>query len=138
MAKPAAAACNLECRYCYYLHRAEAKPPRRMSREVLAAFIRDTIGAQAGAPEIAFSWQGGEPLLAGLDFFRDVVALQAHYAPQGVRIQNSLQTNATLIDENWAGFLAGQRFPAGCLTGRRICTIPCGATRADAQAMRGC
>lgn len=113
LAKPAAAACNLDCRYCYYLHRPGAGPSRRMSREVLEAFIRGTISAHTGVPEIAFSWQGGEPLLAGLDFFRDAVALQAKFAPPGVQIQNSLQTNGTLLDESWAGFLAEHRFLVG-------------------------
>ena len=113
MAKPAAAACNLECRYCYYLHRTDAKPARRMTHEVLETFIRDAIGAQTDIPEIAFSWQGGEPLLVGLDFFHDVVALQARFAPPGVQVQNSLQTNGTLIDANWAEFLADHRFLVG-------------------------
>lgn len=113
LAKPAAAACNLECRYCYYLHRPGAGPSRRMSREVLEAFIRDTLAAQARAPEVHFAWQGGEPTLAGLDFFREVIALQAHHAPAGVRIENALQTNGTLIDAEWAAFLAAHRFLVG-------------------------
>jgi uncharacterized protein len=113
LAKPVAAACNLECRYCYYLQRPGAGVSRRMPREVLDAFIRDTLAAHASMPEVTFSWQGGEPTLAGLDFFRDAVALQARYAPHGTRIANALQTNGTLLDAEWAAFLAGERFLVG-------------------------
>ncbi len=113
LAKPASAACNLECRYCYYLRRPQAAPARRMPREVLEAFIRDTIAAQADSPEVTFSWQGGEPALAGLEFFREVVALQARHAPAGMRVENALQTNGTLLDAEWAAFLARHRFLVG-------------------------
>ena len=112
MAKPAGAACNLDCRYCYYLHRAEASA-RRMPHEVLERFVRDALAAQRDMPEVRFAWQGGEPTLAGLDFFRDVVALQDRYAPSGMRVENALQTNATLIDREWAAFLAERRFLVG-------------------------
>lgn len=84
-----------------------------MSREVLETFLRDTIAAHAGAPDVTFSWQGGEPTLAGLDFFRDAVELQARYAPAGMRIANTLQTNGTLLDARWAAFLASHRFLVG-------------------------
>lgn len=113
MAKPVAAACNLSCRYCYYLHRPGIGPSRRMSREVLETFVRDTLAAQANLPEVHFSWQGGEPLLAGLDFFREALALQERYRPAGVHVVNALQTNGTLLDEQWARFFAEQRFLVG-------------------------
>lgn len=113
MAKPVSAACNLTCRYCYYLHRPDKPPARRMARDVLEAYIRDTIAAQPGAPEIVFGWQGGEPTLAGLGFFKDAVALQEQYRPATTRIVNALQTNGTLIDEDWAGFFREHGFLVG-------------------------
>ena len=113
MAKPVSAACNLSCRYCYYLHRPDRQPARRMGRDVLEAYIRGTIAAQRGAPEIVFGWQGGEPTLAGIRFFQDAVALQERYRPRATRIVNALQTNGTLLDEDWAGFLREHRFLVG-------------------------
>lgn len=113
MVKPVAAACNLACRYCYYLNRPDMGPSRRMAREALEALIRDAIAAQAGAPEIHFAWQGGEPTLAGIDFFREAVALQERYRPADTFIANALQTNGTLLDEQWAGFFAEHRFLVG-------------------------
>jgi uncharacterized protein len=113
MAKPVSAACNLSCRYCYYLHRSEKEPARRMGRDVLEAYIRDTIAAQPGAPEIVFGWQGGEPTLAGLRFFEEAVALQERYRPTAMRIVNALQTNGTLLDEEWASFLREHGFLVG-------------------------
>ena len=113
MAKPVGAACNLACRYCYYLRRPGIGPSQRMSREVLEAFVRDTLAAQADLPEVHFSWQGGEPLLAGLDFFREALALQGRFRPAGVRVVNALQTNGTLLDAQWAGFFAEHRFLVG-------------------------
>jgi len=113
MAKPVAAACNLACRYCYYLRRPGIGRARRMSREVLEAFVRDTLAAQADLPEVHFSWQGGEPMLAGLEFFRQALALQERFRPAGVCVVNALQTNGTLLDAQWAGFLAEHRFLVG-------------------------
>ena len=113
LAKPVAAACNLNCRYCYYLNRPDRDPARRMSRETLDALIRDTIAAQPGAPEIHFAWQGGEPTLAGIDFFREALALQQRYRPAGTAVVNALQTNGTLLDEQWARFFAEHRFLVG-------------------------
>lgn len=113
MAKPVSAACNLACRYCYYLRRPGSGPSRRMSREVLEAFVRDTLSAQADCAEVHFSWQGGEPMLAGLEFFGAALALQEQFRPAGVRVVNALQTNGTLIDAQWAEFLAKHRFLVG-------------------------
>lgn len=113
MVKPVAAACNLACRYCYYLKRPAAGPSLRMARGTLEVLIRDTIVAQPGVPEIHFAWQGGEPTLAGIDFFREAVALQQRYRPADTLIVNALQTNGTLLDADWAGFLAEHRFLVG-------------------------
>ena len=113
MVKPVSAACNLACRYCYYIHRPGATRSSRMPRETLEVLVRDVVAAQPGVPVIHFAWQGGEPTLAGLDFFREVVALQQRYCPSGTVISNALQTNGTLIDRDWAEFLAANRFLVG-------------------------
>lgn len=110
--KPIGPACNLACRYCYYPQ--DETPVNKMDDARLEQFIRRYIAAQpAGAREINFVWQGSEPLLAGLSFYKKALALQARYAPDGVTISNSLQTNGTLINDAWCrlfrehGFIIG-------------------------------
>lgn len=114
MAKPAGPMCNLRCEYCFYLEK-EGMFPReggwRMSDEVLEAYIRQTIASQ-NTPEVSFAWQGGEPTLMGIDFFRKVLALQKRHA-RGRRILNALQTNGTLLDDTWCEFLAENEFLVG-------------------------
>ena len=115
MAKPAGAACNLDCSYCFYLskEKLEGGPGTgRMSEALLERFVREYIAGVTG-DEVVFSWQGGEPTLLGLDFFRKAVALQAQYAKPGQRIENDLQTNGTLLDDDWARFLKEHRFLVG-------------------------
>jgi uncharacterized protein len=115
MAKPVGSACNLDCTYCYYLSKEQlAGMPGlgRMSDEVLEAFIRDYITSVTG-DEVVFSWQGGEPTLLGVEWFEKVIALQRKYAKAGQRIENDLQTNGTLLDEDWARFLKANRFLVG-------------------------
>ncbi|MFZ5787836.1 MAG: anaerobic sulfatase maturase [Acidobacteriota bacterium] len=115
MVKPGGAKCNLDCAYCFYLHKQElfAQPQRpRMTDEVLELHIRQYIEAQTG-DQVVFSWQGGEPTLLGLDFFRRVVALQARYRKPGQEVANDLQTNGTLLDPEWAGFLKQHGFLVG-------------------------
>ena len=115
MAKPGGSTCNLDCKYCFYLSK-ETLPngpgTGRMSDETLELFIRQYIEGVTG-PEVVFSWQGGEPTLRGLDFFRRVVALQKKYAKPGQGIENDLQTNGVLIDERWADFLKEHHFLVG-------------------------
>jgi uncharacterized protein len=114
LAKPTGPLCNLSCSYCFYLEKERLYPgsqPWAMSDEVLEAFIRQYIETQ-DAPVVSFVWQGGEPTLLGLDFFRRVVELQARYAG-GKRIENALQTNALVLDEEWGEFLRHQRFLVG-------------------------
>lgn len=114
MAKPVGAVCNLDCRYCYYLEKERLYPSRdpfRMRPEVLETYIRQYIESQSG-PEVTFLWQGGEPTLLGIDFFRMAVALQKKYAG-GKRIANALQTNGTLLDEAWCTFFNEHGFLIG-------------------------
>jgi uncharacterized protein len=115
MVKPAGSACNLDCTYCFYLSKQQlAGGPGggHMHDDVLERFVRDYIESVTG-DEVVFSWQGGEPTLMGLDFFRKVVALQRRYAKPGQRIENDLQTNGTLLDEEWGAFLREHRFLVG-------------------------
>ncbi len=114
MAKPVGPDCNLGCDYCFYREKTAYFPagkPLRMSDEVLEAYIRDSIRSQLG-PHIVFEWQGGEPTLAGLDFFRKALSFQKKYS-DGRSIGNSLQTNGTLIDEAWCRFLSENHFLVG-------------------------
>lgn len=115
MAKPGGSACNLDCSYCFYLSK-QTLPggPRtgRMSDEMLERFIRQYIAGVTGL-EVVFSWQGGEPTLMGLDFFRKVVALEKKYAKPFQKIENDLQTNGTLINDEWCEFLKENRFLVG-------------------------
>ncbi len=115
MIKPAGALCNLDCPYCFYLHKTELlghEPNARMTAALLEHHIRQYIEAQTG-DEIVFSWQGGEPTVMGLAFFENVVALQAKYRKRGQRIENDLQTNGVLLDEDWARFLEQHGFHVG-------------------------
>lgn len=114
IAKPSGPICNLDCHYCFYLEKENLYPGTaqwRMSPEVLENYIRQYIAAQE-APQVDFTWQGGEPTLVGLEFFREVVRLQEKHA-SGRGITNALQTNAVLIDDAWAAFLAQHRFLVG-------------------------
>ena len=113
--KPAGARCNLRCCYCYYLEKdamREGSDRFRMKDEVLEEYVRQHIEASRGQ-EIFFSWHGGEPALAGIDFFRSVVAIQKRLVPEGCRVLNGMQTNATLIDEAWGRFLREEDFYVG-------------------------
>jgi uncharacterized protein len=115
MAKPAGSACNLDCTYCFYLSKRtlpDGPGGGHMSDGVLERFISDYIGSVTG-DEVVFSWQGGEPTLLGLDFFEKVVMSQAKHARPGQRIENDLQTNGTLLDDDWARFLKKHRFLVG-------------------------
>lgn len=115
MVKPAGALCNLDCPYCFYLHKTELlghEPNARIDDTLLEQHVRQYIEANTG-DEVVFSWQGGEPTVMGLAFFERVVALQAKYCMPGQRIENDLQTNGVLIDESWAAFLKRHGFVVG-------------------------
>ena len=113
--KPVSAECNLGCGYCYYLEKDNLYPSlgsKRMTDEVLEEYIIQHIKASSER-NIFFSWHGGEPVLAGLDFFRKVVLLQKKHKPADRNIVNGIQTNATLLDDEFCRFLAGENFFAG-------------------------
>ena len=113
--KPVGPLCNLDCTYCYYLDNAILFGENRlihMTVEVLNTYIRQHIEAST-EPVITFSWHGGEPLRAGLNFYRRVVALQKKYNPSGRKIVNGIQTNGTLLNEEWCRFLAAEQFVVG-------------------------
>lgn len=113
MAKPVGPRCNLACRYCFYSEKEAlfGGTAPRMSRQVLEAYIRRVAEEQPG-PELQYSWQGGEPALAGLDFFREAVDLQKRYA-EGRPVSNAFQTNGVLLDDAWCEFFAREGFLVG-------------------------
>ena len=112
--KPASADCNLRCEYCFYLEKCRLYPQskrHRMSEEILSRLVRSYLATDQ--PVHTFAWQGGEPTLMGLDFFRRVTSLQAENGRAGTEVANGLQTNATLIDDALAEHLAQYRFLVG-------------------------
>ncbi len=114
MAKPIGPLCNLDCRYCFYLEKEKLFPGVNswaMPDGVLESYIRQMIQAQ-DVPTVSFAWQGGEPTLLGVDFFRRVVALQKTWA-DGRQIENALQTNGIILDDSWCSFLAENHFLVG-------------------------
>ena len=118
MFKTVSSDCNLDCGYCYYREslyggRGSGSPRHRISAAMLERFIPEYMEYVADAHVASFSWQGGEPTLAGLPFFERVVALQAAHARPPMAISNALQTNATLIDDAWAAFLKTYDFLVG-------------------------
>ncbi len=113
MVKPIGSRCNLDCSYCYYLDKADmyAGPQPTMSYELLEEYIRQYIAAN-DVDVVTFAWHGGEPLLAGLDWFRHAMELQQKYAGNK-RIENTLQTNGTLLDDDWCAFFHEHQFLIG-------------------------
>jgi uncharacterized protein len=114
LTKPVGPICNLDCKYCFYLEKEKLYPGEkewRMSDAMLAEYIRQYIHSQPAA-EINFAWQGGEPTLLGVDFFRKTVTLQQQFA-DGKTIFNAVQTNGTLLDDEWCEFLVQNKFLVG-------------------------
>lgn len=116
MAKPSGSECNLNCTYCFYLEKQALYPDAsacsRMNDVMLDAYVKNYIAAVEGRAEVAFTWQGGEPTLLGLDFYRRAVVLQAKYGA-GRRISNSFQTNGVLLDDEWCLFFREHHFLIG-------------------------
>ncbi|MGQ9686880.1 MAG: anaerobic sulfatase maturase [Thiobacillaceae bacterium] len=112
--KPFGATCNLACRYCFYRGKAALYPGSdgRMAREVLETYTRDYLACQPPG-EVTFAWQGGEPTLLGVAFFEEALALQQRYRRPDQRVVNALQTNGTLLDDEWGRFLRQNHFLVG-------------------------
>lgn len=114
MLKPAGAHCNLACKYCYYLEKNKLYPTAQrhlMSDEMLEQFTREYIEAQT-MNQVLFTWHGGEPLLRSIDFYRKALSLQQKYAG-GKRIDNVIQTNGTLLTDEWCEFFAQNHWLVG-------------------------
>ena len=114
MLKPAGAHCNLTCKYCYYLEKNKLYPitqRHQMSDEMLELFTREYIEAQTMS-QVLFTWHGGEPLLRSIDFYRKALSLQQKYAG-GRRIDNVIQTNGTLLTDEWCEFFAQNHWLVG-------------------------
>ena len=114
MLKPAGAHCNLACKYCYYLEKDNLydKSHRHiMSDEMLEQFTREYIEAQT-MPQVLFTWHGGEPLMRSIDFYKKALALQKKYA-RGRRIDNVIQTNGTMLTDEWCEFFAQNNWLVG-------------------------
>jgi uncharacterized protein len=105
LAKPTGAACNLACAYCFFLDKELLYPdsPFRMSDEVLEAYIRQLIEAHGGK-QVTVAWQGGEPTLMGVDFYRRAIEYQKKHARPEMVFENTMQTNGTLLDDEWCEF----------------------------------
>ena len=118
MAKPIGPICNLDCSYCFYLEKEDMYPDAenhfKMGDQTLEAFVREYIEGQPKfTGEVTFAWQGGEPTLLGIPFFEKAIELQQKYCRKGMTIANAFQTNATLIEDDWAKFLKKNNFLVG-------------------------
>ena len=114
MTKPTGPICNLDCKYCFYLEKERLYPGKhswKMPPETLESYIRQHIEAQT-INEVTFAWQGGEPTLMGLDYFRKVVEIQRRYGANR-RIVNAFQTNGVLLDDDWCRFFQENQFLIG-------------------------
>ena len=115
MVKPVGAICNIDCTYCYYLHKEKllgSQSKFQITDEILETHIRQYIEGQ-DRDEVVFSWQGGEPTLLGLEFFHKVVDLEQKYKKPNQRVENDLQTNGTLLNDDWGAFLKQHNFLVG-------------------------
>ncbi len=114
MVKPAGALCNLDCEYCFYLEKEPLYPEKReraMQAGMLEQYIRSHIEAEP-SDSVTFAWQGGEPTVLGVGAFERIIELQLRYAA-GKKIQNTLQTNGTLLDDRWGEFLSQNQILVG-------------------------
>ncbi len=115
LAKPTGAVCNLECEYCFFLSKEMLYPGSRLRRadHLLEEYVRQLIEAHAHSPLVTIAWQGREPTLIGLDFFGRSVELARQYLRRGQRAEHTIQTNGTLLDEQWAAFFKANDFLVG-------------------------
>jgi len=113
--KPVGASCNFSCTYCYYLDKKDLYPEagsKKMDFEILEKYIHQHIEASSSSP-VFFSWHGGEPLLAGIDFYRKAVEVQKKNLPAGWLAVNGIQTNGTLLNDEWCRVLKSENFITG-------------------------
>jgi len=115
LAKPTGAVCNLDCKYCFFLSKEMLYPGSRfrMADDLLETYIRQLLEAQRGAPEVSISWQGGEPTLMGLDFFKRSIELVEKYSKPDQSVSHTIQTNGTQIDDEFAAFFKQHNFLVG-------------------------
>lgn len=115
MAKPGGGSCNLACDYCFYLGKKALYPDSsfRMTEAVHDAYITQLLAAHRTAHKVTVAWQGGEPTLMGLDFFRRSLDFQKKVATPGQRVQNTFQTNGVLLDDDWCRFFHDHQFLVG-------------------------
>ena len=114
LAKPTGAVCNLDCKYCFFLSKEMLYPGSRfrMADDLLETYIRQLIESQQ-VPEVSLAWQGGEPTLMGLDFFRRSVELAEKYKRPGMAVNYTMQTNGTMLDDEWCTFFKEHNFLIG-------------------------
>jgi len=114
LTKPTGAACNLDCKYCFFLVKENLYPGSnfRMSDDVQENYIRRVLESHTG-PEVPIAWQGGEPTMMGLDFYRRSIELEKKYQKPGTTILNTMQTNGVLVDEEWCEFFRANNFLIG-------------------------
>ena len=114
LAKPSGSTCNIDCRYCFFLSKESLYPDERhrMSDATLEAYIRHLLESHR-FPEVTVAWQGGEPTLMGLDFFRKAVALVDKHRRPGQRVEQTFQTNGVALDDEWCAFLEANNFLVG-------------------------
>ena len=114
LSKPTGAICNLDCAYCFFLAKEMLYPGSRfrMADEQLENYLRQLIESHR-TPEVTIAWQGGEPTLMGLDFFKRSIEIAQKYARPGMTIQHTIQTNGTLINDEWAAFFKEHNFLVG-------------------------
>ncbi len=132
--------CNLDCEYCFFLSKEMLYPGSRfrMAADLQETYIWQLLEAHARAPEVVVAWQGGEPTMMGLDFFRRPIDLERKYAQPGQRILNTIQTNGTLLTDEWGEFLKEHGFLVGIsVDGPRRCMTRTGWTRAASRPSTG-
>jgi len=114
LAKPSGSACNIDCQYCFFLSKEALYPGdrQRMSQETLEVYIRQLLESHR-APNVTVAWQGGEPTLMGLDFFKRSVELVAKYRRPGQQVEHTFQTNGVALDDEWCTFFKEHNFLVG-------------------------
>jgi len=114
LAKPTGAVCNLDCKYCFFLSKEMLYPGSRfrMADELLEAYIRQLLESQQ-IPEVTIGWQGGEPTLMGLEFFKRSIEYVEKYKKPGQLVQHTMQTNGIILGDEWAAFLKQHNFLVG-------------------------